>query len=74
MSIPASDPPRRYGLRPGAEEFPLMTVISIIYPCNFGCPFCPYTDENSDLRKSFEAFFDFRTKGGSVVLPPAVSP
>lgn len=33
-----------------ASEFPLMVVTSIVYPCNFGCPNCPYTDENSDLR------------------------
>jgi pyruvate-formate lyase-activating enzyme len=39
-----------YGVRPGAEAFPLMVVISIIYPCNFGCPNCPYTDTNSTLR------------------------
>jgi hypothetical protein len=39
-----------YGVRPGAETFPLMVVICIIYPCNFGCPNCPYTDTNSDLR------------------------
>jgi hypothetical protein len=32
---------RQYGLRAGAEEFPMMVVISIIYPCNFGCPNCP---------------------------------
>jgi MoaA/NifB/PqqE/SkfB family radical SAM enzyme len=38
------------GVRPGAEEFPLMVVISIIYPCNFGCPNCPYTEANSDIR------------------------
>ena len=43
----------KYGLRPGAEEFPLMVVISIIYPCNFGCPMCPYTDSNSELRKFY---------------------
>ena len=24
-----------------------MIVLSIIYPCNFGCPNCPYTDGNS---------------------------
>lgn len=40
----------QYGIRPGAEEFPLMVVISIIYPCNFGCPNCPYTDTNSPIR------------------------
>jgi MoaA/NifB/PqqE/SkfB family radical SAM enzyme len=42
-----------YGLRPGAEEFPLQLVISVIYPCNFGCPSCPYTDGNSELRRFY---------------------
>ena len=42
-----------YGLRRGAEEFPLMVVISIIYPCNFGCPNCPYTDANSEIRRFY---------------------
>ena len=42
-----------YGLRPGAEEFPLMVVIAVIYPCNFGCPMCPYTDGNSEIRKFY---------------------
>src|SRR5256885_2361136 len=42
-----------YGLRPGAEEFPLMIVISIIYPCNYGCPNCPYTDGNSEIRQFY---------------------
>ena len=26
-------------------------MISIIYPCNFGCPNCPYTDGYCDLRR-----------------------
>src|SRR5438552_2598481 len=43
----------RYGLRPGAEQFPLMVVMSIIYPCNFGCPSCPYTDGNSEIRRFY---------------------
>lgn len=43
----------KYGLRPGAEEFPLMVVLSIIYPCNFGCPMCPYTDGNSEIRRFY---------------------
>src|SRR4051812_13867559 len=42
-----------YGLRRGAEEFPLMIVISIIYPCNYGCPNCPYTDGNSEIRRFY---------------------
>src|SRR5690349_15140295 len=41
---------KKYGLRRGAEEFPLMIILSIIYPCNFGCPMCPYTDGNSEIR------------------------
>jgi MoaA/NifB/PqqE/SkfB family radical SAM enzyme len=44
---------KKYGLRAGAEEFPLMIVMSIIYPCNFGCPMCPYTDGNSEIRKFY---------------------
>lgn len=43
-----------YGLRPGAEEFPLMVVLSIIYPCNLGCPNCPYTDGNSEIRRFYK--------------------
>lgn len=30
-----------------------MLVISIIYPCNFGCPNCPYTDANSEIRQFY---------------------
>ncbi len=39
--------------RKAAEEFPLMVVMSIIYPCNFGCPMCPYTDGNSEIRQFY---------------------
>ena len=46
-------PEKKYGLRAGAEEFPLMIVISIIYPCNYGCPNCPYTDGNSEIRRFY---------------------
>ena len=42
-----------YGLRPGAEKFPLMLVISTVYPCNLGCPNCPYTDGNSEIRRFY---------------------
>jgi len=45
--------PQQYGLRRGAEEFPLMLVLSIIYPCNLGCPNCPYTDYNSEIRRYY---------------------
>jgi pyruvate-formate lyase-activating enzyme len=30
-----------------------MVVISIIYPCNYGCPNCPYTDGNSQIRQFY---------------------
>jgi MoaA/NifB/PqqE/SkfB family radical SAM enzyme len=49
---PVTEPPT-YGLRSGAEQFPLMLVLSIIYPCNFGCPNCPYTDKNSEIRSFY---------------------
>lgn len=31
-----------------------MVIISIVYPCNMGCPNCPYTDTNSELRKFYK--------------------
>ena len=31
-----------------------MVVIAVIYPCNFGCPMCPYTDGNSEIRKFYK--------------------
>jgi len=30
-----------------------MIILSIIYPCNLGCPNCPYTDGNSEIRKFY---------------------
>lgn len=30
-----------------------MVVISLIYPCNLGCPMCPYTDGNSEIRRFY---------------------
>lgn len=52
-SKPVVEGQEAYGLRPGAEEFPLQIIIATIYPCNLGCPFCPYTDSNSDIRKFY---------------------
>ncbi len=31
----------------------MMVVIAAIYPCNMGCPFCPYTDGNSEIRRFY---------------------
>ena len=53
ISIGKTEDKREYGLKPGAEEFPLMIIISIVYPCNLGCPNCPYTDGNSEIRKFY---------------------
>ncbi len=40
-----------YGLREGAYEYPMMLVLSFVYPCNALCPHCPYT--NSNIRKEY---------------------
>jgi MoaA/NifB/PqqE/SkfB family radical SAM enzyme len=40
-----------YGLRPEASEYPMMLVLSFVYPCNALCPHCPYT--NSNIRKEY---------------------
>jgi MoaA/NifB/PqqE/SkfB family radical SAM enzyme len=44
--------PDSYGLRPEAAEFPMMLVLSFVYPCNAECPHCPYT--NSNIRDSYK--------------------
>ena len=41
----------QYGLRPAAAEYPMMLVLSFVYPCNALCPHCPYT--NSNIRKEY---------------------
>ena len=41
-----------YGLRPEAAEFPMMLVLSFVYPCNAECPHCPYT--NSNIRDTYK--------------------
>jgi MoaA/NifB/PqqE/SkfB family radical SAM enzyme len=40
-----------YGFRPGAEQFPLMVVITLTYRCNAECGHCPYT--HSDIRAKY---------------------
>jgi radical SAM protein with 4Fe4S-binding SPASM domain len=42
----------QFGLRPEASEFPMMAVLSFVYPCNALCPHCPYT--NSNIRKEYK--------------------
>jgi MoaA/NifB/PqqE/SkfB family radical SAM enzyme len=42
----------QYGLRPEASEFPMMLVLSFVYPCNAECPHCPYT--NSNIRDTYK--------------------
>jgi len=41
----------KYGMREGAEEFPLMVVLGYVYKCNAGCPNCPYN--NSNIRDGY---------------------
>ncbi|MBZ0156977.1 MAG: radical SAM protein [Alphaproteobacteria bacterium] len=42
----------QYGIRPEAQEFPMMCVISFVYVCNAQCPNCPYT--NSAIRSDYK--------------------
>jgi MoaA/NifB/PqqE/SkfB family radical SAM enzyme len=44
--------PERFGIKEGAEQFPLMVVLSMSYVCNARCPQCPYTQ--SDIRETYE--------------------
>lgn len=42
----------RFGIRPQAQDFPMMCVIGLSYLCNAVCPSCPYT--NSDIRLDYK--------------------
>lgn len=42
---------KTYGIRPEAQEFPMMCVLSFVYVCNAQCPNCPYT--NSNIRSDY---------------------
>jgi radical SAM protein with 4Fe4S-binding SPASM domain len=44
--------PEHFGMKPGAEKFPLMVVVSFSYLCNARCPSCPYT--NTTIRKNYK--------------------
>ncbi len=48
---PAPQAAPHYGLRPEAVEYPMMLVLSFVYPCNAECPNCPYT--NSTIRNEY---------------------
>lgn len=50
--IEASLKQTNYGLREGAQEYPMMLVLSFAYPCNAQCPHCPYT--NSNIRQEYQ--------------------
>ena len=41
-----------YGIRQAAADFPMMVVLSFVYPCNAKCPHCPYT--NSNIRDDYK--------------------
>ncbi|MBL7070846.1 MAG: radical SAM protein [Candidatus Omnitrophica bacterium] len=42
----------RYAIKGGAEEFPLMLILSLVYVCNSKCPNCPYS--NCDIQKTYD--------------------
>lgn len=46
--------PESFGIKEGAEEFPLMVVLAVAYACNALCPHCPYTPTNSSIRKNYK--------------------
>lgn len=50
-AAPISHGADHYGLRPEASQYPMMLVLSFVYPCNALCPHCPYT--NSNIRKEY---------------------
>jgi radical SAM protein with 4Fe4S-binding SPASM domain len=41
-----------YKVRDEAVDFPMMVVLSFVYPCNAECPNCPYT--NSNIRGTYK--------------------
>ncbi len=41
-----------YSVRPEAQEFPMMVVLSFVYICNAECPNCPYN--NSEIRSTYK--------------------
>jgi radical SAM protein with 4Fe4S-binding SPASM domain len=43
-----------YGIRPEAKDYPMMLVLSYVYPCNAKCPHCPYT--NSNIRDDYKKY------------------
>ncbi|MDI6591492.1 MAG: radical SAM protein [Patescibacteria group bacterium] len=43
--------PEKFEIKKGAEEFPLMVVLSVTYVCNSRCIHCPYS--NSDIREKY---------------------
>jgi len=50
--VEPAPPSADYGLRPEASKFPMMLVLSFVYPCNAECPHCPYT--NSNIRDTYK--------------------
>src|SRR4030042_943627 len=52
---------RIYGIRPEAQEFPMMCVLSFAYVCNAKCPNCPYTNSQIMLDYKDRLFMDENT-------------
>jgi MoaA/NifB/PqqE/SkfB family radical SAM enzyme len=44
--------PEEFRIKEGAEDFPLMVVLSVTFVCNAKCPQCPYTQ--SDIRAAYK--------------------
>jgi len=52
MTLAVKHTQESYSLRPEAQEFPMMCVLSFTYVCNSRCPNCPYT--NSEIRRAYQ--------------------
>jgi len=51
-----------YGIKEGAEEFPLIVAVNVSYVCNARCPHCPYT-QSASIRGSY---------GDAPFMPPEI--
>ena len=52
MNNKAKHLPEEFGIKKGAERFPLLMALSVSNVCNSKCPTCVYT-QNPELRKSY---------------------
>ncbi len=52
---------QKYEVRPGAREFPMMVVVSFVFPCNAKCPHCPFTHSETRSEYADQPFIGVET-------------